>query len=145
VVLRYMQFQDLNGNKMGIQNFIRRRLNQKAAYWGNPQEDGYGGKLYDDPIEIDCRWEDTNQIILMANGEELLSRAIVFTEQDLEENGLLYLGTLDDLLSSSGDSSGDVELTKVEGVHIIKRYEKIPSLRSDSDFLRKSYLTPFLT
>jgi len=130
---------------MGIQNFIGRRLNQTAVYWGNPQEDGYGGNLYDDPIEIACRWEDTQQIILMANGEELLSRAIVFTEHELEENALLFLGTLDDLFSSSGESSGDVDLTQIEGVHLIKRYEKTPSLRSDTDFLRKAYLTPFLT
>lgn len=130
---------------MGIQGFISSKLNQKAVYWGNPKEDGYGGKTWDDPVEIRCRWQDMQQTILEANGEVGLSRAVVFTEVDMEENGLILLGELDELLDSSGQSTGEINLSDLENVWLIKRWEKTPALNDTTNFLRKAYLTPFLT
>ena len=132
---------------MGIQKFISSRLPQRCVYWGNPIEDGYGSKTYDPPIEIACRWEDMQQIIVEADGSQSLSRAVVFVSIDLDEDGLLWLGTLNDLinLESTWDSTGGIELSLVPKMHIIKRWEKTPALNSTTQFLRKAHLTPYLT
>lgn len=140
---------------MSIEDTIASNCTDKSVYWESLSEDGYGGKTFADPIELDCRWENINQVVTDAKGEEITSRALVFITQDVEEEGLLYHGTLDDLyLNSSGDSymdsSGNLDSDEyispvtIEGVFIIKRFQKTPSL-SGNGFLRKAYLTPSLS
>lgn len=135
---------------MSIRRFITGKLNQTAVYWGNPQENGYGGKTYDDPVEIKCRWEDMTQIVTSANGEEFISRAEVYTDTDLNEDGLLYLGDMEDLLSSEGESSGELVIGDLSNelqrsINLIRRWEKIPSLNNPTVFIRKAFLTPYVS
>jgi hypothetical protein len=85
------------------------------------------------------------QVINMDNGERLHSRAVVYSAIDLDENGLLWKGNLDDLLSSSGESTGEIDLSIVDLLFSIKRWGKTPALNSTTNYLRKSYLTPYLT
>lgn len=131
----------------GIQQFISNRLPQRCVYWGNPVEDGYGSKIFDAPIELPCRWEDMQQVIVETDGTQSLSRAVVFVDVDLDEDGLLWLGTLNDLVNfeSAWDSLGDVDHSLIPKLHIIKRWEKSPALNSTTQFLRKAHLTPYLT
>ena len=42
---------------MSITNFILRMSKHTAVYWGSPQEDGYGGRTYAQPVEIQCHWQ----------------------------------------------------------------------------------------
>lgn len=131
---------------MGIGSFISSKLNQSAVYWGNPQDNGYGGFTYDDPVEIKCRWEDMHQVVTATNGEEVVSRAVVYVDIDLEENGVIYLGTMEDLIESSGESSGEIIPTNIEkGACIIRRWEKVPALNSSTEFIRTAYLTPYIS
>ncbi len=125
---------------MGIEEFMTRSCPQTAVYWGNPVSDKKGGFTYDAPIEISCRWEDTFQVLMDKNGVSVDSRALVYALQDLDYNGLLFLGTLDDL-----DSAEESDPSLIEKAFTIKRFEKIPGLGATSDFLRKAYLTPSLT
>jgi hypothetical protein len=123
---------------MGIENFIKSTCVQIAVYWGNPVENGFGGKTFDDPIEITCRWEnriDLGEQVANRVGNELNCNAVVFVTQDLDEEGWLYLGVLDDLDSNQVDDP-----MSVEGAFEIKRFDKIPTLRSTTQFLRKAYL-----
>lgn len=125
---------------MSIDTFIRRTLVQTAVYWGNPTGDGEGGNTYDAPVEVKCRWQDRKQVIMEDNGEKMLSRALAFVEQELDYNGLLYLGTLADL-----DSTQEADPSTITDICIIKRFEKIPALASKSVFLYRAFLTPWLT
>ena len=123
---------------MGLEGFISRLCVQTAVYWGSPTEDGYGGKTFADPVEISCRWEDTVEKISRVGarlGEEIISRAVVYVTEDVEELGYLFLGDLDDL-----DSDEEADPTTVENAYMINRFDKIPVLRSTSEFLRKAYL-----
>ena len=136
---------------MSIGSSITRNLNQTAVYWGSPVENGYGGVSYADPIEISCRWEDKQQIIGTITGNQIIgfqnmSRAIVYVDRDLDVDGWLMLGTLDDLTESSGDSSGEYyDPHQVAGAFIIKRFEKMPALHGTTNILRVAYLTPWLS
>ena len=131
---------------MGIANVITQRCTQKAVYWGNPVNDGQGGFTFDDPVEIACRWENIEQEVSDAKGTMITSRALVFLTQDVDEEGYLYLGTLEDVYDLTGDSSsGGVDNPKdVIGAYIIKRFQKTPSLNG-KEYLRKAYLTPSLS
>ena len=126
---------------MSITSFLTRTCKQVAVYWGSPVNDGYGGKTFADPVEIFCRWEDKNEIFVAPNGDEAVSKSVVYVLQDLDQEGYLYLGTLDDLLESGGESTGELVPSEIEGAQIIKRFDKTPALGSTTEFLRKVYLT----
>lgn len=115
-------------------DFLARNQKQKAVYWGNPTKDGYGKFSYDDPVEIDCRWVDTTEIIMAANGEQIVCNAKVRVSQDLDKQGMLYLGYLQNLTESQLSDP-----TTVDGAYEIKRFDKIPSVRGNK-FYRKAYL-----
>jgi hypothetical protein len=113
--------------------FTERNLTQTAVYWGNPVPDGSGGYTYDDPIEIDCRWEDGVTVNTDTLGIEYNILAEVQVKQDLDEDGMLFLGTLDDV------DSGGLDDPASAGAHTIIRFDKIPNL-TGSCFYRRAYL-----
>lgn len=120
---------------MSIDKFIQKICVQTAVYWGNPQNDGYGNFVFDEPVEISCRWEDKAQIVVSSDGAETSSDAEVLVTQDLDVDGYLYLGSLVDLDSDELDSPMTVETAR----RIIS-YDKIPMIKSTTVFVRKVYL-----
>lgn len=120
---------------MGIETTLAKLCKQIAVYWGNPVSNGSNGFTFDDPVEINCRWEDKKELIQDTQGNEIVSTATVFVLQDLDELGYLYLGTLDDFESSGiGDDPKNTY-----GSFQIKRFNKIPSLKRN-EYIRKVYL-----
>ena len=99
-----------------------------------------GGHTFDSPIELAVRWEEMSQLVTDNKGEAITSRAVVYVKQDLDEQGMLYLGELADL-----NSDGESDPKSVDGAYYIKRFEKSPVLGSATEFLRKAYLTPSLS
>jgi hypothetical protein len=132
---------------MGIINIITKNCAQPAVYWGGPVNDGYGGKSFDDPIQIYCRWENKSQLIRLDDGNEISSRAIVYVLQDLDVEGVLCLGSLADLNLDDADDSSAAwdDPMKIDGAQIIKKFEKSPVLGSTTEFYYKAWLTPLLT
>ena len=117
---------------MSIEKFIRRVCVQTAVYWGNPRNDGMGGKTYDSPVEIPVRWDDKQQLIAGSNGKEITSDATVLVTQDLDQEGLLWLGFLQELNSNSNPP---------EDAREIKGREKVPMIRKTDQFVRIVYLS----
>jgi hypothetical protein len=107
---------------------------QVAVYWGNPQNDGYGGHTFDTATEIRVRWEDKQELFRDVEGREVLSSAVVYSEVDLDLGGFLYLGNVDD----SGLDSDPLP-KEVPAAREIKQFSKIPNLRG-TKFVRKSWL-----
>lgn len=130
-----------------IGKYIDRIAVQTAVYWGNPRNDGQGGFIYDDPVEIMCRWIDEQQIITTSPNFDalaLISRATVYTNEDLDAEGCLYLGTLDDLINYQDSSAGTAIPKDVPNTYIVKRPVKIPMSKSLTDYLKVYYLTPYI-
>lgn len=124
---------------MGFEQFIERACQQTAVYWGNPVADGYGGHCYDSPVEVKCRWEQKQELIMIqkgpsAHGEEIISTAQIYVLQDVEEGEYLYLGSLNEL-----DSNPD-NPKEVEDAFQIKKFEKTSVHHSTTKFIRKVYL-----
>ena len=88
-----------------------------------------------DPVEIACRWQDTKKVITDSKGVQISCLAELLVTQDLDEQGWIFLGTLDDL-----DSAQEADPSVVEGAHEIKQIDKIPMIFSTTEFVRKAYL-----
>jgi hypothetical protein len=91
---------------------IEPQLTDTAVYWANPQNDGYGGYLYDDPEEISVRWIDDQRKYLGKTKDfttytEMISRAVIIVNQDLDPGGMIALTTLNDLTSSELPGDND--------------------------------------
>ena len=122
---------------MSIVGAINRACTQTAVYWGSPSSDGYGGMSFTTAIEILVRWENKTELIDRVGRKDtdaIISNAVVYCLQDLEENGWLFLGELDDL-----DSASLTNPKEQENAYEIKKFEKIPSFKQDS-IIRKVYL-----
>ena len=113
---------------------LANQLKQTAVYWGNPQNDGYGGRTFDDAIEIAVRWEDRQERFVDTQVREQVSRAVVYVATDLVIGGYLYLGTLTDLSSAE---EGDP--LSVSSAYEIRALSKSPDIGADR-FARKVWL-----
>lgn len=109
-------------------------LKQTACYWGAPVNDGYGGFSWAAPIEIPVRWTDSTQVVSDGKGNQIVCKSVVMVAVDLQELGMLYLGTLDDL-----DSAEEDDPASVDGCYQIKRFDRIPTIKGTT-FLRVAYL-----
>lgn len=110
---------------------------QTAVYWGSPVNDGYGNYTFAAAVELappnGIRWEETTEVVTDNNGKEIISKAKILIVQDVEEQGYLYLGSLDDLDS-------DPVPAEVEGAYEIIRVDKTPLYRATDKFVRTVYL-----
>lgn len=128
---------------MSIISFIKRVTVQTCVYWGNPVDNGFGGKTFDAPVELKCRWESKVMLsedkTYTKSGELVIPKSEVLLNQEVDENGYLYLGTLDELYDSA-DSSGETLVpAEIQGAYVIKRIEKIPLFRSTTKFVYTAY------
>ena len=114
--------------------WLTKHHKQKCVYWGSPTNDGWGGRTYGDPVELDCRWEDKREKFTNMKGEEHVSSAVVYLGQDVVVNGYLYLGTLASLSSAE---EGNPEA--VTGTYLVQAYGKIPNIKG-TDYERTAWL-----
>ncbi len=108
-------------------------LNQIAVYWERGAPDGYGGHGWEDPVEIDCRWELVHELYQDAFGEQRTSNGKVFLGQDIKPGDFLYLGDYDDITSASGSPAS------MEQAFEVRRFDKVPDL-AGTEFLRRAWV-----
>jgi len=89
---------------MSLNVFIRQLCIQDAVYWGSPQNDGFGGYSYANPVEIKVRWDQRERTIVSRDGKEVMADVEVLSPEDFVREGVLFLGTLSDLTSASGQN-----------------------------------------
>lgn len=114
--------------------FPERNLKQTAVYWSTPTEDGSGGFTWATPVEISVRWVNATKLITSANGDEITSQAQVQVSQDVDLQGMLFLGDLDDL-SSAQEANPETIAT----AYRIQRFDKVPTVKGTA-FYRKTFL-----
>lgn len=68
-------------------------LNQVATYWPPAANDGAGGVGYGAAVAIKCRWQNVQKLFRDAQGNEKVSEAIVYVDRELENGGVMKLGT----------------------------------------------------
>lgn len=111
----------------------KRFLKQKAVYWSPAQDDGTGlGRAYGTPIEVKCRWTDKYEVIVDPMGKEVITKAYILADRDLEVEGVLWLGLLADVAPGGNPFDNDDAFK-------IVAWNKIPDTRAKK-FLRKAYM-----
>ena len=81
---------------MGVPAFTKKWLNQDLVYWEFKSNDGEGGFEFEDPVPLKGRYEKKTEQVMTSGGEEKVSRARVFVDQELLEGSYIYVGTLQD-------------------------------------------------
>ncbi|HDS00520.1 MAG TPA: hypothetical protein ENO22_05670 [candidate division Zixibacteria bacterium] len=119
---------------MSRSKLITSLLKQTAVYWANPQPDGFGGRSYDVAAEIDCRWEERQDIFVDSQGREVRSQAVVYVGQDLDMGGYLFLGELSDLTAEER-----ADPLVCDSAFEIRSKESVPNLKTDI-YVRKVWL-----
>ena len=119
----------------GILKFIEKVCVQTAVYWSNPTDDGYGQMNFPVGEEIKVRWDGNMIAIVDKYGKDIISKAEILVQDDMDEDGFLYLGSLTDL---TDDEQANPE--KVETAYPIRMPTKVPLIKSTTEFVRKVYL-----
>ena len=120
-------------------SILTKMLKQTCVYWapgsmetGGRDFNDYGSPMYASPVELSCRWEDRASEYINRDGVSMYSKSIVYVGIDVEVGGVLFLGTLDDIVDSD-------EPKKNDNAWEIQGFDKIPNLRG-AKFVRKAYL-----
>lgn len=85
-----------------IKAVLRRFTKQKLVYWRKIGSNDFGRPVYAEPVELDCRWEDKQQEVVMPDGRKIMSRGYVLIGDPLLAGSLVFLGTLVDWQQSEG-------------------------------------------
>jgi len=105
-----------------------RNMNQALTYWPPDGVDAFGGRTFGAPQEITGRWQTKRDLFRDPDGRELVSSTVVYTDQEVEVRGYLYLGT-----SAASDP------TTVDGAREIRNVGLSPSLDA-TQTLHKAWL-----
>jgi len=103
---------------------VARKLKQTVVFWGTPVPSGTGRSTFAAAVELDCRWEDKQELFIDADGEESLSLAVVYLAQAVDINGYLCLGEEADLDSDHSDPQ------VIAGAWVVRAVQSIPNLRA---------------
>lgn len=115
-------------------SLITRMRRQVCSYWAAPSYSSAGAITYAQPIDLKCRWEDTQIKYTTAQGEEKISRSVVYVGQDLDLGGWLALGTVAALSTEQKNNPA-----LVDGAGRIQNFSKVPNMKA-KEFLRKATL-----
>lgn len=100
-----------------------------ATYWAPSTLNEYGEQSFIAPTQISVRWQSKLELIIdRETGKEIISKAIIYLNQDVTENGFLYLGVSSESNPKSEDAS-----------FLIRRVDKTPNLKG-TKYTRKVWL-----
>lgn len=102
---------------------ITKMRKQWAVYWAPIGLDKNNKYIYDEPVEIRCRWDERTERDFNTIGEEVNVKATVYVDREVALGGVLWLGLLVDSPSTPPEHNK------------IKIYRITPN-RKASEFLR---------
>jgi hypothetical protein len=72
---------------------VSRHMKQTVTYWAPLGTNSYGARQFAAPVQLKARWEDVGELFRSPSGQEVVSKAKVFTPSAVDLGGYLYLGT----------------------------------------------------
>ena len=114
-------------------SIIKKMRKQKAVWWERQTEpqDRFGNFGFNEPVEIDCRWDDTAQEFTDSQGQLQISRSLVYVDRVMKPGDRLKLGEM--------DSETPLDPLEVQDAFAIKRFDQNPNLKA-TEFLLTAYL-----
>lgn len=124
-----------------IEDVVKLFTKQKCVYWGNPKSDGKGGYTFDDPIEIDCRWDDKQELKQGYDGNYYSSQAQVLVNIDIKRRSYFINHTMEELITIAEEEELDITNPRnFSDAFIVIQFEKIPMVFANDDFVRTVFL-----
>ena len=109
--------------------------NQKAVWWTGGTIDGFSQRSYDPGVEIYVRWQKKIRTIVGEGGREVVSRAEVLTDSEVQRGDYLWRGELADL-----DSDQVVDPTELSEAFEVAEIEESASPADSAKVVRKALL-----
>jgi hypothetical protein len=116
---------------MSIERYLKKVCFQTSVYWSTPTAGNDGSTTFATPVEIKSLWKEKKELIIDTHGKEVVSNSMIYVLQDLDENGMLFLGGLSDLTAAQKSDP-----RKVKNAYEIKKFIKTPSLHLKGQFSR---------
>lgn len=124
-----------------IENVVKLFTKQKCVLWGNPVSDKKGGWTFDAPIEIDCRWEDKEELKDQYDGNIVSSQTKVMVNIDVKRMSYMMNTTLSQLQTLATTNGYDINNPKeFSDAFVVIQFEKIPMVFRNDDFVRTCFL-----
>ncbi len=102
-------------------SWIIKNLVQDITHWAMLTTlDIYGNPTWAAPSVVKGRWEEQNQLIIDSDGNEVVSRAMVFLVSNVAEGDYLMLREF---------TSGETDPTQIEEADRVLAFKKTPDLR----------------
>lgn len=113
-------------------SIISKMRKQKAVWWQRSSTpNSHGRYSYEEPVEIDCRWDDAMQEFVGSAGEVLTSKSVVYPDRELAPGDMLQEGEI--------DSNTPTDPREEDGPALVRGTAKTPNLRA-TETLYTAYL-----
>lgn len=98
------------------------KCNEAAVYWPPQRPDRFGKAAQGTAEAIDCHWEDVAEVYTGADGQQFVSRSVVYVKRQLKRQGYLFFGALVD---------APADPTSSDDCFQIRLFERVPSVAGD--------------
>lgn len=102
-----------------IETFHR---HQKAVLWTRAGTTEFNEPAFSTPIELDVRWEWTQEESLDEAGSPIIVEAMVVVDREIQEGSLMWLGELEDWYGTGSAGDDDYRMR-------VLRYNEVPDLK----------------
>lgn len=113
-------------------SLISRVRKQKAIRFEQGGINLMGKRVFHEPVEFDCRWQDVSEEFIDAQGSRTVSNALVFCDREMLVGDVLVLATLEDPINAFDPLENDK-------AYPIRKFEAVPNLRN-TETLYLAYL-----
>lgn len=120
-----------------IERYLKRIAVHDAVYWASPTPRADGSSSYAAPVALRCFWKESVESVPDRDMKEVSIKAHVYVFQDLDEQGMLFKGTLDDLTQAQKDDP-----RRISRAYEISRFVRTPSLYLKNKFNRCAIISP---
>lgn len=104
-------------------SFITKNHNQFITHWAvGATKDKFGNPVFDSPVVLKGRWEDTTELFVDIDGNERVANAKIFLGIDVVTG---------DYLMNRPFESGETDPTLTPGAFRIRKFMKTPGLRGN--------------
>lgn len=104
------------------------------VYWAPKYRNQFGKQMFENPVELSCRWTEGITVVRDQNGQEHIYNGTAFVGQDLDTDGMIWHGRLTDVSVTEG--KGDPSVPPADA-KLIRRFDKIPN-KKYTKFVRKA-------
>lgn len=100
---------------------------QTAVYWKRLTPNKFGQYSYDEPVQVDCRWDDAGREYRDKEGEKNVSTAVAYPDQ------VMFIG--DRMMKGDLDSFTPLDPTGLMEAHEVVGFDQNPNFRNTETLL----------